>query len=108
MRPSSLDTPTSTAKWLFLSLVVFFDKNKNEKKRSPPKKKRIMATPPFRIGKRPLYEFSKSARKVPVANFPPYFFERLKENFEEKKRSPPKIENEYGHAPIPYRETPPL
>jgi len=63
MRPSSLDTPTSTAKWLFLGLVVFFDKNKKEKKRSPPKKKRIMATPPFRIGKRPLYEFSKSAGK---------------------------------------------
>ena len=32
-----------------------------------------MATPPFRIGKRPLYEFSKTGWKVPVANFPQYF-----------------------------------
>jgi len=33
----------------------------------------IMATPPFRIGKRPLYEFSNQMENVPVANFPQYF-----------------------------------
>jgi len=33
------------------------------------------------------------------------FFDK---NKKEKKRSPPEEENEYGHAPIPYRETPPL
>jgi len=51
-------------------------RNFEEKKRNPQKtRKGLLATPPFRIGKRPSMNFQNQMESVPMY-FPPYFLER--------------------------------